>query len=126
MSQDKTESTMTLDRDKLNELRDYFEDDPAFVPEMLEIYLADTKKVMAPLRQAVEASDTEALRKIAHKLKGSSSNVGAHRMVKLCKTLEELGKAGENEGAVTLLLEAEAEFEKLVIEIRKELQSAAA
>ena len=74
MSQGEANAVPTLDRDKLNELRSYFEDDPEFVPEMLEIYIADSTKVMAPLREAVEASDTEEFRKIAHKLKGSSSN----------------------------------------------------
>lgn len=125
MNQQGSSSTPTLDRGKLHKLRGHFDEDPGFVSEVLETYLADSKNVVPMLREVVEAADTRALRNVAHMLKGSSSNVGARRMVELCRTLEELGEAGEIEGAMDLLVKVEEEFERVVVEIRNELQPGA-
>jgi len=43
------------------------------------------------LRQAVAAGNAEDLRKIAHRLKGASSNVGAHAFCQVARELEHLG-----------------------------------
>jgi HPt (histidine-containing phosphotransfer) domain-containing protein len=48
-----------------------------------------TPPLLEQLSNAVHAGDDDAVRKLAHKLKGSCQNVGAMRMATLCRALEE-------------------------------------
>ncbi len=68
--------------------------DPEFEREVLEEYLNCTPEDVERIRQAIAASDPEALGKAAHALKGSSATVGAKTLAALAKELEMLGKAG--------------------------------
>ncbi len=122
MSREDSNSVPSLDRGRLQKLRSDFGEDPAFVPEVLETYLSDSRNVVLQLRDAVEATDADTFRRAAHALRGSSSNVGARRMVELCRMLEEIAVSEEPCGALNLLAEIEQEFEQVEREIRSELR----
>ena len=47
------------------------------------------------LRRALAAGDAQALRAAAHQLKGSTSNLGAARLLPLCEELERFARAGD-------------------------------
>ena len=68
--------------------------DPEFEREVLEEYLNCTPDDVERIRQAVAASDPDALGRSAHALKGSSATVGAKSLAALAKDLEMLGKSG--------------------------------
>lgn len=77
-----------LDRELIAELRDIM--GPEF-PVLVQAYLRDAEARMQELRAALGPSrDAESARRAAHTLKGSSSNLGAARVTRLCARLEEL------------------------------------
>ncbi len=68
-------------------------DYPEIVPQLIELFVQSTPPLIAELRAGAEASDDEAVRRAAHKLKGSCQNIGASFMAKLAQDLETSGAA---------------------------------
>ena len=56
---------------------------------LLQAYLEDSERQLHEVSDAWEAGDLDRLRRSAHSLKGSSSNVGAAALAALCGHLEE-------------------------------------
>jgi len=83
-----------LDASVLAELLSSTGDDPAFVRELLETYLAETPEQLGAIDSAVEADDAEALVRPAHTLKSSSATLGAMRLSALGRELEMAGRSG--------------------------------
>lgn len=81
-----------LDRDLLHELEILMED--GFV-SLLEAYLRDSETRIFEAFEAWEAGDLERLRRSAHSLKGSSSNIGAQALAEYCSALEASARDGE-------------------------------
>jgi HPt (histidine-containing phosphotransfer) domain-containing protein len=87
------------------------EGEPDLVVELIDLYLEDASAKIGALREALAEPDGTRLRRLAHCLRGSSGNLGAHRVAALCEELERvdgddlLRKAGE------LLSELGLEFE---------------
>ncbi|OGR75424.1 MAG: hypothetical protein A2X32_12960 [Elusimicrobia bacterium GWC2_64_44] len=99
-----------LDAFVIKELRELAgPENPGFLADLARTYLADLDARLAAIKAAVKAGDAEALRQAAHSLKGSSGNIGAKRLQKLCFVLESLGKAGTVTGAEETLPGAEKE-----------------
>ena len=69
-------------------LRDIVGDDKDAQKEFLGIYLDSAYEVIKLLKDALEASDEEAWKRAAHRLKGSSANLGMEEMVFICKQAE--------------------------------------
>ena len=94
---------------------------PEFMDELLATYLRDVPARMEAIRKAAGSRDAKALRQAAHALKGSSGNVGAQRLRKLCLLLEQLGANGTLDGAAELLsaLEKEAVQTTAAIEAQR-------
>ena len=55
-------------------------------PHLLDTFLDDSQKRVEALRKARD--DAKALGRIAHSFKGSSGNLGAVRLARLCQRLE--------------------------------------
>ena len=104
--------------DGLRELREPGEPDP--VAELIDLYLADSPNRVEQMRAAAAKNDAAALKVAVHTLKGSSSNLGAKPLAKLCAEFEErvtkgnLDDAGERADAI------EREFAKLRIILERE------
>ncbi|MCY1437025.1 Hpt domain protein [compost metagenome] len=71
-----------LDLDALSALREVMED---AYPQLLDTFLADSEERLQGLREAGRAAQ---LVDVAHSFKGSSSNMGAVKLVALCGELE--------------------------------------
>ncbi|HEY7525673.1 MAG TPA: Hpt domain-containing protein [Candidatus Limnocylindria bacterium] len=84
-------------------------DDPAFIRELLETYLAETPEQMAAMTAAVDANDADALVRPAHTLKSSSATLGAMRLSALARELEMAGRSGSLAPSVRGLLDAATE-----------------
>ncbi len=76
---------------------------PEFLSDLAEAYLRDLRARLEAITSAAAAGDAEALRKAAHSLKGSSANLGARRIQKLCDMLEQGGASGDLRRAGELL-----------------------
>jgi HPt (histidine-containing phosphotransfer) domain-containing protein len=89
--------------------------------EVAGIFAADSKMMMAQIRDAIAAGDPPGLNRAAHTLKGAISNFGAPAPFELALKLEQLGKSGELAGARQKCQALEVELERL----RKALESCA-
>jgi PAS domain S-box-containing protein len=58
--------------------------------EMVQTYRQDSEALLGSLRQALEQRDPQAIARLAHRLKGGSSTLGAKRLAELCQQLEKL------------------------------------
>jgi CheY-like chemotaxis protein/HPt (histidine-containing phosphotransfer) domain-containing protein len=72
--------------------------------ELVLLYLAEAPDALSELRQAVEQQQAVEVRQAAHKLKGSSSYVGAWRVTALSAELEQEGRRGTVDGVASALL----------------------
>jgi two-component system sensor histidine kinase/response regulator len=72
----------------LAQLRTIVGDDQAFVQELCRTFLVSSTKIVEELRRALTAGDRMILGAMAHKLKGGSGSVCAHRLGDLAAALE--------------------------------------
>ncbi|RKQ87888.1 PAS domain S-box-containing protein [Solirubrobacter pauli] len=85
----------TLARDPFDALVDdarmrIFRDDyPEIVDQLIELFVDSTPPLLVELRECATAGDGEAVRRTAHKLKGSCQNIGAAFMAKLAQDVEQ-------------------------------------
>jgi HPt (histidine-containing phosphotransfer) domain-containing protein len=77
---------------------------------LLETFLSDSRQKIESLRSAIDAADADLIRRNAHSLKGSSSNLGAAGMVELSQRMEDQARADKLSGLETLLKQLESEF----------------
>ena len=83
-----------LDQSVLSELQETTGDDPDFVRDLVETYLADVPLQLKGIDEAIAADDAEALVRPAHTLKSSSVTLGALRLGEVSRTLEMTGRSG--------------------------------
>jgi CheY-like chemotaxis protein/HPt (histidine-containing phosphotransfer) domain-containing protein len=98
---------------------------PDLLSQLIELFLGDAAPRLAGLAQAVAQGDARALERQAHTLKGSSANIGARRLARLCEDLELLGRSGELGRAPGLLTQLEAEFDRVRAALRAEMAKVA-
>ncbi|MBA2714940.1 MAG: response regulator, partial [Rubrobacteraceae bacterium] len=78
--------------------------------ELAKMFFEDTKSGLTVLREAVQGDDAPTVERVAHTLKGSSGNMGAKGMARICGELQEVGAAGDLARAPALLGHLEEEF----------------
>jgi len=81
---------------------------PDLFATLLGVYLPMLAELTGEMRTAVASGDPAMLQQAAHKLRGSSANIGASAVAVVCGKLERLGKAGNLEGAGSLMSELES------------------
>lgn len=93
-----------LDHEVLSALQEVMEDE---YPLLLETFLVDSQE---RLRQLHKADDANQLIATAHSFKGSSSNMGAIRLARLCHELELRAKELSLGGIEKLVAEIDGEL----------------
>ena len=99
-----------LDFDALNELKQIMGDDFTL---LVDTFISDSIARIEAIKEAVNASEPEAIRNTAHSFKGSASNMGAPRLTELCRQLEDLGHSGQTEGSAQLMNQIAEEYEQV-------------
>jgi hypothetical protein len=100
----------TLDATALDELRGLAADGSARVlAEVVTLFLARVPERLAQMEAAVRADDRGTLENLAHALKTSCANVGAHHMAQLSDELERAAHDGAAQAA-GLLASLQREF----------------
>lgn len=97
-----------VDISALQDLKDIMEDEYA---NLINTFITDSTTKLAELAAVIAKADADGLRKTAHSLKGSSSNICAGALSEQAKQLEFIGKEGSVEGAAALLKQMETEFQ---------------
>ncbi len=85
-------------------------DEANIIHQLIDLYLADAPNRLAMLRQAIAQQDAARLAQAAHALKGSSANIGAQRVARVCMELEKAGKAGNLSGVADRFAQLEQEL----------------
>lgn len=109
---------MDTDSNILNRLHELQrETDFDFVVELIDIYLKEAPQLIKEIETALKEHHSTAFVTAAHKLKGSSMNIGAQQLGALCLKLEELGRSGDM-SKLPNINDIEAEFQqvKLILE----------
>jgi PAS domain S-box-containing protein len=70
--------------------------DRDFIAELVSEFMTDTEPLLMTLRRAVESGDALAVSRIAHNIKGSSVQLGGHRLAISCGQLEQKAATGTN------------------------------
>jgi HPt (histidine-containing phosphotransfer) domain-containing protein len=83
-----------IDFDAINELKEMLEDE---FPELIETYTRDVTAKLKLLGDAIDQADSDAVRKIAHSMKGASVNIGILKYGEICNTLESAAIAEQNQ-----------------------------
>ncbi len=99
--------------------------EPSLLVEIIDAYLEESEVDERSLRRAVAEGDLKALASAAHRLKGSSANVGVKSLVSLCAELERDARAGSVDDAgnrVATLLEM---LDRCRVALRQERAAAA-
>jgi CheY-like chemotaxis protein/HPt (histidine-containing phosphotransfer) domain-containing protein len=76
-------------------------------------FLEDMPRQLTLLAQAVNNSDANAVRLVAHSIKGAAANVCGLEMREIAQKLEQTGSANDLEGAAAALPELSASFESV-------------
>ncbi len=84
-----------LDLVALQELREVMGTE---FPVLVTTFVVDSEARIAAIRAAQAAGDTEAVREVAHSFRGSSLNIGAHRVAAVCRILEQVARTGDAAG----------------------------
>ena len=88
---------------------------PAFMTELIDLFLDEAAAHLKDLHKALTRKDAVEIQRVAHRLKGSSANIGATQMAALSDELENNAVAND---ARDLLAGLESEF-ALVREVLK-------
>jgi HPt (histidine-containing phosphotransfer) domain-containing protein len=87
--------------------------EPAFLAELIDVFLKDSPEQIEHMRAGIAAGDIEVVRRAAHSLKSNSASFGANRLTAASRELEMAAKGGTLEGAAPLLAAVEAEYTRL-------------
>jgi CheY-like chemotaxis protein len=98
------------------------EGQPDLLAELIAVYLREAPPRLATLHAAAACADAGALRRAAHSLKGSSSQIGAVQVARLCADLEEQAGTTDLMGATETLRQLDEAFGR----VRAHLQALAA
>jgi HPt (histidine-containing phosphotransfer) domain-containing protein len=99
-----------VDPSAIDALRELNPEDPAFLRELIDVFLEDVPKRLAELDKSLATSDANLLIRAAHTIKGSCSNFGATNLASISQEMEKQGKAGDFAGAAATLPTLKAEF----------------
>lgn len=83
-------SSTVVDAAVLQRLREHVGN----ITPVIGVFLRSLDRRLVELERAVQARDAEAINKVAHTMKGSSSQFGAEDLAQLCLLLEQMGKNG--------------------------------
>ena len=87
----------------LSRLLEFSEDDPAFIKEIISVFITNTGKDAIDLSKAVEDMDMPAIFQIAHRMKSSFHTMGVHSLESHIKNLEFLAKNNESPDQIKML-----------------------
>ena len=112
-----------FDRGTLDELRSYADGDDAdaVLLDLIRTFFDGAAQHVDELREALRAHDAARIERIAHTLKGSAGTLGAKRVARLCRNLEEFAREEGLPADDSVIEEIHREVERLRSALREEL-----
>jgi CheY-like chemotaxis protein/HPt (histidine-containing phosphotransfer) domain-containing protein len=87
---------------------------PGLMGKVIRLYGKEMPEQLQQMRRAHDAGDSDTLKKLAHKTKSSSANMGAENLACLLKELETQAAQDNTHLASAVLKQVEAEFEQVM------------
>jgi CheY-like chemotaxis protein len=116
-------ATGAIDPRSIEALRALPDDDgQSLLRSLLVKFIQDAPAAIVALRVAVDQGDPRAIARLAHGLKGSGGHFGAHRLAELCGEMERAGKAGKLDDLPNLLTQTNAELQRVLTALTRELE----
>lgn len=103
-------ATSPIDADTVAALRDLNPEDPNFLRELIDMFLADVPDRFIEIEKALATKDAALLSRAAHTVKGSCGNFGAAALSKVALEMEHQGKAASFAAAEATFPTMRAEF----------------
>ncbi len=104
-----------LDYDTLNTLKQVMEDDFAL---LIDTFVQDSTDRIRTLREVIQGTEADLIRRAAHSFKGSSSNIGALQLSAMCSAVEKKALTNNFEGLANDLEGIEQEFAQVLALLR--------
>ena len=92
--------------------------DRELLAEISRLFVEDAPRHLERIDRAIAASDSDALRRAAHALKGAAANFDADEVVALARTLEESGRASTFDEAPRAVEQLKLEIDRLLSVLR--------
>ncbi|HLI78413.1 MAG TPA: response regulator [Candidatus Binataceae bacterium] len=108
-----------VDAAALETLRSMDAGEEGFLTKIIDLFLADSSGRIAALETAAATRDGDALKRLAHALKGSCGHFGATRLAMLCRKLEQIGAEQPVGDASVALRELIAESERVRVALEQ-------
>jgi HPt (histidine-containing phosphotransfer) domain-containing protein len=93
---------------------------PGFLGELIDIFIKEADGHLVKLRDSYAARDARVFTHSAHTLKGSSGNLGAQAMSRICADLQTAGHAADWTRAGAALPGLEEEYRSVRAELEAE------
>jgi HPt (histidine-containing phosphotransfer) domain-containing protein len=114
---DVTKLRSAVDTAVLGELRESVGDDPEFLAELVDEFLADAPAQLETLRTAAASGDAGEARRAAHTLKGTGRTFGARQLASLCQEAETEAGSGDLDAVLARVDGIDAEWERVHAEL---------
>jgi HPt (histidine-containing phosphotransfer) domain-containing protein len=95
---------------------------PDILRRIVDLYVADSTRLMVALREAVERNDLAAIQNALHTLKSGSANLGGLALARLCEEMESEARSGTVD-ARAKLAGIESEHAKMLPALQSQLAS---
>ncbi len=92
---------------------------PDFLDELIEMFVAVAPGLIEKIKAAAAGGDSKLLEATAHRLKGSSLNLGGSHMAEICDSLEKKGREQELTGVDDLTERLDKSYLELLSELDK-------
>jgi HPt (histidine-containing phosphotransfer) domain-containing protein len=96
--------------------------EPDVLAEVLEMFLQEVPARIDRLRIAWGAGNIQEVHRVAHSLKGSAGNIGAQRLLAVCRQLDNRDAPADPAATAALVGALDVEFGKVEAEIRQLLK----
>ena len=106
-----------MDNTVLGQLRESVGDDPEFLAELVDDFLADAPTQLESLRETATTGDAIGARRAAHTLKGNSRTFGATQLASRCQVAEAAAGAGDLDAVLSGVDEIDREWGRVRAEL---------
>lgn len=103
----------------LDELRSLMGDS---LDDVLQTYIDYIPGQLEELGQAISNDDADTVFNLAHKMKSSSSSIGALGLARVAEQIELIGRAGSTDGTAELLEQLTGMYSDAEVLLREELK----
>jgi signal transduction histidine kinase/CheY-like chemotaxis protein/HPt (histidine-containing phosphotransfer) domain-containing protein len=93
--------------------------DRGLLAEISRLFIDDAPLHLRRIRDALDASDADSLRRVSHALKGAAANFEAVAVVECARTLEQMGRCGDLSNGEAAWASIRQETDRLVETLRR-------